>query len=499
MRKIYLLLMVLLALQVRGQYFSPFRPGVPAQYTTAAGDTTTLLQLDKRGRYVPGIGSVIGRDSLYSFAPRAKARRPNASSCDFNRFGGGIFGDVLGVDQPGSYKASYWLYGNCNPTYQNFDVRVLLKPYAPLNQAWNATYQQTARVVARTVQLVLGVPDSVVTIAFSGGQQLRLSKYHGLIDGPALAHFAGNTPARRFMLTALPRQHLGQSVLGALASYNFQPGDRLVYEYYYGQVTSSTRVNYLYSDSILSRVNSRTGDTVTYRILRFSQQGNATTVYTERYTATSGPLGTQPSQGYVPTTQGLSQWTLLPDAVRSSVYPTGRPVQRTINVSLCIDAMYADTLGVSKLNVDVNSGADYAAGLGHVRIHSLDMLNGIEIITTTLTGYRKGAETWGNLPRMRFAPLGAGASRPAATTAAFPTPFGAALTVAFTLAAPQPVAITLHDALGRAVLKQATGPLPAGARQLTLPTAGLPVGMYSLHLHFAQEGRTEVLKVFKNE
>ena len=464
MRKIYLLLMVLLALQVRGQYFSPFRPGVPAQYTTAAGDTTTLLQLDKRGQYVPGIGSVIGRDSLYSFAPRAKARRPNASSCDFNRFGGGLFGDVLGVDQPGSYKASYWLYGNCNPTYQNYDVRVLLKPYAPLNQAWNATYQQTARVVARTVQPVLGVPDSVVTIAFSGGQQLRLSKYHGLIDGPALAHFAGNTPARRFTLTALPRQHLGQSVLGALASYNFQPGDRLVYEYYYGQVTSSTRVN------------SRTGDTVTYRILRFSQQGNATTVYTERYTATSGPLGTQPSQGYVPTTQGLSQWTLLPDAVRSSVYPTGRPVQRTINVSLCIDAMYADTLGVSKLNVDVNSGADYAAGLGHVRIHSLDMLNGIEIITTTLTGYRKGAETWGNLPRMRFAPLGAGASRLAATTAAFPTPFGAALTVAFTLAAPQPVAITLHDALGRAVLKAAHAAHRRAARGRVQPASTLCPG-----------------------
>jgi hypothetical protein len=498
MRKIYLLLMLLFALQVQGQYYSPFRPGVPAQYTTVAGDTTTLLQLSRNTQYVPGIGSVLSRDSLYSFVPRAKARLPNVGGCHFGRFGGGLFGEVMGANFPRSYRATYSLCGNYNATYDDYDVELLLKPYAPLNQAWNATHQQTAQVVSRTVQPVLGVPDSVVTIAFSGGQQLRLSKYHGLIDGPALAHFAGNRPARRFTLTALPRQHLGQPVLGTLAIYNFQPGDRLVYEYDYGQVTSSTRINYLYSDSILNRSNSRTGDTVTYRILRFSQQGNSTTAYTDQYTATSGPLGTQPSQHYVPANQGLSQWMFLPDAVRSSVYPTGRPVQRTINVSLCIGAVYADTLGVNKLNVDVNSGADYAAGLGHVRIHSINVLNGNEIITTTLVGYRKGTEKWGSLPRMRFAPLGGAASHPAATTAVFPNPFGAELAVVFTLATPQPVALTLHDALGRVVLKQTTRPFPAGARQLTLPTAGLPVGVYSLHLHFAQEGRTEVVKVFKN-
>jgi hypothetical protein len=468
----------------------------------AVGDTTTVLQLNKQLEYVPGIGSVFGRDSLYSFVPRAKARRPNSSiGCDFNRFGGGLFGDVLGIDFPSSRKASYWLYGNYNASYQDYDVELLLRPYAPLNQVWNATYQQTARVISRTVQPVLGVPDSVVTIAFSGGQQLRLSKYHGLLDGPVLAHFAGNgAAARQFRLTALPRQHLGQPVMGALAMYNFQPGDRLVYESFYSMASGPTgqvRTTYLYSDSILSRVNSRTNDTVTYRVLRFSQQGTTTTVRTDVYTPASTPLGTRPSQVYVPTTRGLSRWVLLPDAVRSSTYPTSRSVQRTINVQLCTTPY--DTLGVTKMNVDLTSGADYAAGLGHVRIHSLDYLSGIEIITTTLVGYRKGTETWGTLPRMAFAPLASAVSRPAATTAAFPNPFGAELTVNFTLAMPQAVEIELHDALGRAVRRLPATSRRAGPQQLLLPTAGLPAGSYLLHLRYLADARTEVLKVLKAE
>jgi hypothetical protein len=286
--------------------------------------------------------------------------------------------------------------------------------------------------------------------------------------------------------------------MGALAMYNFQPGDRLVYEYFYSMATGPfgpVRTTYLYSDSILSRVSSRTNDTVTYRVLRFSQQGNTTTVRTDVYTPTSTPLGTRPSQVYVPTNQGFTQWALLPDAVRSSTYPTGRSVQRTINVQLCTTPY--DTLGVTKTNVDVTSGADYAVGLGHVRIHSLDMLSGIERITTTLVGYRKGTETWGTLPRMAFAALATGTSRPAATTAAFPNPFGAELAVTFTLARPQPVGVVLRDALGRVVLERAATMYLAGSQQLLLATAGLPAGSYTAHLHFGQEARTEVLKVLK--
>ncbi|GAB3586383.1 hypothetical protein [Hymenobacter daeguensis] len=499
MKKIYLLFLLFHALQVRGQYFSPFRPGVPAQYTTAAGDTASVLQLNKRLQYVPGIGSISGHDSLYSFAPRMKAKRTGATGCDFNRYGGGVFGDAMSIDYPNSHKANYRLYGNYNAGFQDYDVELLLLPYAPLNRVWNATYQHTAQVISRTVQSVLGVPDSVVTIAFSGGQQLRLSKFHGLVDGPALAYFTGvNRPARPFTLTALPRQHLGQPAMGALAMYDFRPGDRLVYQYVYLSIPNPSgppNSNYLYSDSILSRVNSRTNDTVTYRILRFSQQGNVTNVRTERYTYAGTPLGTRPSQLAVRTTQGFSSWVLLPDAVRSSSYSSSRYLQRTINVSWCNITAF-DTLGVAKLNVDHNSGTDYATGLGHVRIFMTDVLNGSNS-STELVGYRKGTEMWGNLPRMAFATLATGASRPATTTAAFPNPFTSDLAVAFVLARPQAVRMVLRDALGRVVLEQTATMQPAGSRQLSLATAKLPAGSYTLHLRFAEEARTEVLKVLK--
>ncbi|MDO7845136.1 hypothetical protein Q5H92_02120 [Hymenobacter sp. M29] len=116
-----------------------------------------------------------------------------------------------------------------------------------------------------------------------------------------------------------------------------------------------------------------------------------------------------------------------------------------------------------------------------------------------MIGYRKGAETWGQTPRLTCRPLATIASRPAATTAAFPNPFGSELSVAFILVHSQTVALTLHDGLGRAVLARPAAPLPAGQQQVALPTAGLPVGVYSLHLRFVGEGRTEVLRVVKTQ
>ena len=68
-----------------------------------------------------------------------------------------------------------------------------------------------------------------------------------------------------------------------------------------------------------------------------------------------------------------------------------------------------------------------------------------------------------------------------------------------TLDRPQAVVAELRDALGRVVLARSAQALGAGPQQLVLPTAGLPAGLYVLHLRRAGEGRTEVLKVLKAE
>ena len=143
-------------------------------------------------------------------------------------------------------------------------------------------------------------------------------------------------------------------------------------------------------------------------------------------------------------------------------------------------------------SLDFGHHAWTAAGLGLVREEFLSFT----VTTTELLGYRKGAESWGQLTT--FAQLlPARASRPAGTTAAFPNPFADELTVAFELSGPQAVALTLRDALGREVLTRAAMPLPAGSQHLSLPTAVLPEGVYTLHLRFATDGRTEVLRVLK--
>lgn len=89
-------------------------------------------------------------------------------------------------------------------------------------------------------------------------------------------------------------------------------------------------------------------------------------------------------------------------------------------------------------------------------------------------------------------PLAGRSGQAAATTTAFPNPFGEGLTVGFTLVRPQAVGFSLRDALGRAVWAAPAVPLGAGAQQLPVPAA-----VYTLYLHFAGEARGEVLRVVK--
>ena len=145
--------------------------------------------------------------------------------------------------------------------------------------------------------------------------------------------------------------------------------------------------------------------------------------------------------------------------------------------------------------VDFGSIVRYGAGLG-VTFRGSSSNGGDN--DETLLGYRKGPETWGTFFSLQQL-LAARAVRPAATTAAFPQPFGAGLTVRFELARPQPVALTLHDGLGRPVLARPAAPLAAGPQQVLLDTQRLPAGVYTLHIGLPGEGRSEVLKVVKAE
>ncbi|MBH8559320.1 T9SS type A sorting domain-containing protein [Hymenobacter negativus] len=480
----------LCATTARAQAYRPFRFGLSYQLSaTTPGDTTHVLRLVSR--------QAQGSDSLFMFDKRTSRGRglPQQGNCGYYvQRNDNLFGTSL-TQRPG---AEYVLTAANGRTFT-------LRPRTALNQAWAATTAGlTARVTARTLGTVLGQPDSLATITLSDGAVITLGKRLGWVSGPALGHYLNaRLPQATLTLTALPELGLGTNQLGAFAVYDFQPGDvflrKNVNQYALGpgaicQTQIWTR------DSIISRTLSTSGDALDYQLQRRTLTRNcsgapvlsAPVVQTLHITRTTDHLDRPTGFWEGTPSAGTGGLVHLP-AWRTADY-NGRLVQHHAHYMQCGTPTADSTSLLNGSNLDAGYSVRTAAGLGQTQ----EEYTSFTIETTTLLGYRKGTEIWGQLTT--FAQLlPVRASRPASTTVAFPNPFGAEIQVAFALASPQSVGLTLHDALGRQVREIAVAPQPAGARQLTLPTAGLPVGVYSLHLRFAGEGRTEVLRVVKAE
>ena len=473
----------------QAQDYRPFRFGLTYQLSASAapGDTTHRLRLASR--------QVQGSDSLFGFDKRASRGRavPNTGGCGSYML---RTDNLMGASLLVKADAEYVLTAANGRTFT-------LRPRAPLGQAWAATAGGlTARVSARTRGVVLGQPDSLATIALADGAELVLSKRYGWVSGPALGHYLnGRVPQSALMLTALPELRLGAAQLDGFAVYDFQPGDvflRRTTSIYFLAPGAPCISRMWMRDSIISRSVSANGDTLKYqqqsRTLTRGCNGpgrlSAPTIQTLRITRATDRLN-QPTGFWEP----FAGTTIPGGRVHMPAWRTAsynhRLVQRHLDHMQCATAPDSIALRDTE-QMDFGYHLWTATGLGQTRE---EYLNYFSADTTVLLGYRKGPETWGQLTPFNVL-LAARDSRPAATTTAFPNPFGAELRVDFTLTHPQPVAIGLHDALGRLVLEKAAV-LPAGAQQRTLLTADLPAGVYSLHLHFAQEGRTEIMKVLK--
>lgn len=461
------------------QPWQPFRPGLSYQYHQAGtpGDTTHVLRLAGAGTAVAGT-----TDTLYRFPSMVRKAKPSAATCStsLRELPDNLFGATL-LSQP----RSVFVLGSPNGR------RLTLRPRYAVGQSWpTGLAGLTASVSSRTVQPVLGgAADSVVTITFSDGKLLRLSKRHGLLEGPSLDSYLNGRYVRRMLtLSALPERGLGTALTGFKAVYDFQPGD----VFQYANVTlcgSSQR-----QDSVLTRQTSRTGDTITYTM----QTWLANRVVGGRYCtalpgitySTSITTLRVSSASYIDVLTNYFQYGGYTQPIASNATQFGgRPTYLATAASRC--PLSSDSTGIGGYNGILTSR--YGLGLGMVA--SLD--NTVNTLTsTTLTAYRKGNQSWGTFFRPSM-PLAARSGQAAATTMAYPNPFGEVLTVGFTLARPQAVSISLHDALGREVRTVPAVPLGAGAQQLPVPTASLPAAVYTLHLHFAGEARSEVLRVVK--
>ena len=388
-----------------------------------------------------------------------------------------------------------------------------LRPLAPLGQAWAAgPGGLTARVSARATAAVLGsAPDSVVTITFSDGQALRLSKRYGLLEGPSLdSYLNGRNRRRQLTLSALAERGLGTALTGPRAIYDYQPGDvfqRITTDELY-QSSGPCQQSWQ-QDSILTRQPSRTGDTLTYtlkswRIDRGYGTPGApggfcsaprTTTYSS-YTSTLLITGSTAPQALTsfyarPSSSSAGQRSTAVSSTSARV--GGRPEYTTELKGICQSAS-PDSVILLPV-VDLSGIQRYGVGLGLTFSQSGGFY---DVVTTSLTAYRKGSQSWGTFFRPATL-LPARSAQPAATTSAFPNPFAESLTVAFVLAGPQAVSISLRDALGRVVRTVPTQRLGSGPQQVAVPTAGLPAALYTLHLDLPGEARTEVLKVAKTD
>jgi len=493
MNKVYcLLLALLLATAATAQNYRPFCPALTYQLTetTTPGDTTHLLRLNA--------GRPQGADSLFFFDQRTSRGRPGPAQSSCGRYvqrPDNLFGASLRV-RPG---AEYVLAAASGATFT-------LRPRQALGQPWAATVGGlTARVTARTLGTVLGQADSLAVIALADGAVLTLSKTYGWVSGPALGRYLNpRLPAAALALTALPGRGLGPARFGAFVVYDFQPGDVFLRKTTTIGLAGpcASAVELWTRDSVLSRALSANGDTLRYQLrtrsLSFARAClgggpslSAPAVQTLRVVRTAGRFG-QPTSFWETTPTAATTGLVHLPAWRTADY-NGRPVQQQAQHLRC--GAVADTTTLQDASaLDFGYHVWTAPGLGQTRVESFSFTSE----TTVLLGYRKGTETWGQLPTfVQLLPTRPG--RAAATTTAAPNPFGPELTVHLSLSRPQPVAAELRDALGRVVLRRPAQPLGTGPQQVVLPTAGLPAGLYVLHLHFTQESRTEVLRVVKAE
>jgi hypothetical protein len=482
----------------QAQDYRPFRAGLTYQLSESAtpGDTTHTLRLTSATR--------VGADSVFQFNPMTQALPANAGvGCGATHIQrpNNLFGATLTVPATGS---SFLL------TARN-GRSLTLRPRAVVGQAWLAAPGLTGTVSARTATTVLGQPDSVATISLSNGQTVRLSKHCGLVEGPALvALLDGRYRSQVLTLTALPELQLGTAQLGPKAVFDFQPQDVFLRHYTTINSLSTQLCSESWTrDSILSRVASANGDSITYRIwsrsLSFGYGSAGAPVQFCSSTGTSfvpGSVGTMvvaagSAYGAKELTSSFSQpyppfGSLAQPASRSTQF-SNRMEQEVLLRSASGCPTGGDSLYVTYV-LDFWGFDAYGQGLGQTRFHHGDMYNDSYM---SLVGYRKNGVAYGQL-RSFVQLLPAAVARPAATTAAFPNPFSQELTVRFELPRPQAVALELRDALGRVVLTQQTRPLAAGAGSIRLATGGLPAGIYTAVLRLAS-GPAQVLKVIKTQ
>ena len=255
MKKTYAILTILglVSLSAQAQDYAPFTPGRTPYFQ--AGDSVYSLRITN--------AYVQGNDSVFEFNPRLVplAIPISALGCygqttvEAARNTNNIFGAKM-------VKSAGWLFRFVLANGNEY----LVKPKAAIGTTWvfSQEMQLSATLAARSVGLVQGMPDSVSTVLLSNGDSILLSKNYGLVSARSFVSYTNTAAnAQPVWLVRLPEAGIGSGIDHAYPIFNFQPGDKFLYE---GQhkLGFPPCYNYLATTEVLSRNESQ--DSIWYTL-----------------------------------------------------------------------------------------------------------------------------------------------------------------------------------------------------------------------------------------
>jgi hypothetical protein len=469
------------------QSWRPFRPGLIYSYAaTPVTSSSTYHTMRVDSAYVTSAG-----DSVYSFNRRLRDKSATVGLPGFVKSRNNLFGALLRW-RPG--QDSYTLEALAQSGVQAA-VSLTLFPRAAVGSTWQASTSpvQTATLISRSLQTIsAGVQDTVTVISIAGTttQTVRLSRSYGLLAGP---QWLGGAAGSQLEQAMLPTSY-AQSLYSPTRLFDVQPGDEFGYS-----IDDYIMPVQCYDSKTLRRVISRrlTNDSliITYitqnRYEQYHYQGvcngvasvTITPITVGRWALSLAGNTWEPSGG-LPQLAALRLLTgeyMANSSVGSPTLLVGLPLSET-GAGLC--SLSGRSVGFVPYYLRAGSSDTYERGLDYLGwLYSF----GPGVTTTFevnngLTYYRKtvnGITTICGSPLAFVTLLPTRAAQAAAIATLAPNPAVEAATL--TLANPARAGVTLRltDALGRTVWN---APVPIGQTAVVVPLAGQPAGLYLLHL-----------------
>ncbi|RTQ50677.1 T9SS type A sorting domain-containing protein [Hymenobacter gummosus] len=459
----------------QAQHWALFRPGTIHSFRTSVGDTVFTLRLDSA--YVTP-----ANDSVYTFN-RILRQHPYEQ---YTRTANSFFGARLLVRPT---RREYELVTEAEGSQPG--GALLLKPYAPPGSSWPAAAGSAVTVTlsSKTVQTIAGQPDSVALFTISDGRSLQLSRRNGLIQAPKWLQGGSGSQTLRIEQAPVAFE---QSMYAPTRVFDFQVGDE--FGYYYENFMSSFGCP---STHLLRRIISRqqTADSLIYTYMQQSvthrsgapgcgPAGDAYSNYPVGRIAVALNGGQwQPSRSWQ---QQHSKLRLLTLEYALVARPAGFPGEPLVALPLttsalpCAQGRQMRYLMVAGRGRVYTPGVDYgyqtqayAPGIGE------DIFDFFHLIYFRKVQPNGTYQTCGT--RTPFSTLlPTRAVQAAARFQLFPNPATDEATLRLLVPAPAGTQLTLLDATGRVVGRQA---LDRGQTTATLPLAQLPAGLYVVQVH----------------